>query len=258
MKRKNKYDNKIEADIYRKPTFTGQGLNWFSFCPTIYKINSIKTLLSRAYELTSSYFNFHTEIEFLRKYFLNNNFTNDIFDKTLRSFLNKKVQPGNIITNVPKLIHYIKIPFYGDSSFELRKSLLKHLRPLFPSIEFRIIFTNDFKINSFFNFKDRLPDGIRSNICYLFTCPQCSLRYIGCSTRAFNVRIFEHLGKSIRTNNLLVKPPFSAIRDHCHNQDHSLNRNNFKIIANLRTQSDTFLAESILIRKMNPELNRKD
>ena len=122
---------------------------------------------------------------------------------------------------------------------------------MFPGIEFRIIFTNEFKISDYFNFKDKIPDGIRSNICYLFTCPQCSLRYIGCSTSAFNVRIFEHLGKSIRTNSLLAKPPFSAIRDHCHNQDHPLNKNNLKMIANLRNQSDTFPAESILIISSN-------
>ena len=253
-----KKQNKIEVDIYRKPTFTGQGLNWFSFCPTIYKINSIKTLLYRAYDLTSSYLNFHREINFLRNYFSKNNFTYDLFDKTLNNFLNKKFTTADCFISVPKLTHYIKIPFYGNISYELRKNLMKNLRPAFPGINFRIVFHNDFKINSFFGYKDALPDGIRSNICYLFTCPQCSLRYIGCSTRALNVRIYEHLGKSIRTNNLLTKPPFSTIRDHCHNLDHSLNKLNFEIVARLRNHSDTFLAESILIKKINPELNRRD
>ena len=253
-----KKQNKIEVDIYRKPTFTGQGLNWYSFCPTIYKINSIKTLLYRAYDLTSSYFNFHKEINFLRNYFSKNNFTFNLFDKTLNNFLNKKFTAANCVIDVPKLTHYIKIPFYGNISYELRKNLMKSLRPAFPGINFRIVFHNDYKINSFFGFKDSLPDGIRSNICYLFTCPQCSMRYIGCSTRALNVRIYEHLGKSIRTNNFLIKPPFSAVRDHCHSLDHPLNKSNFEILARLRNHNDTFLAESILIRKLNPELNRKD
>ena len=144
-----KEQNKIEVSIYRKPTFTGQGLNWFSFCPIIYKINSIKTLLYRAYDLTSSYLNFHKEINFLRNYFSKNNFTFDLFDKTLNNFLNKKFNPTDCFINVPKMTHYIKIPFYGNISYELRKNLMKNLRPAFPGIDFRVGFHNEFKINSF-------------------------------------------------------------------------------------------------------------
>ena len=47
--------NKITS-IYRKPTFTGISLNWFDSGPMNYKINSIKTLSNRAYDLTSNYF----------------------------------------------------------------------------------------------------------------------------------------------------------------------------------------------------------
>ena len=58
-----KNGNKIITSIYRKPTFTGVGLNWFDGGPMNYKINSIKTLLNRAYDLTSNYLNFHNEIK---------------------------------------------------------------------------------------------------------------------------------------------------------------------------------------------------
>ena len=45
--------------MFRKPTFTGLGLNFLSECFHQYKINSIKTLIYRLYILSSSYFNFH-------------------------------------------------------------------------------------------------------------------------------------------------------------------------------------------------------
>ena len=58
--------------IFRKNTFTGLGLNYFSHCSLGFKINACKTLLHRAYTLCSSWFQFHQEISFLKSYFENN------------------------------------------------------------------------------------------------------------------------------------------------------------------------------------------
>ena len=62
----SKSDTCLSTSVYRKPTFTGLGLNFFSFIPKMYKINIIRTLLQRAYNVTSSFKNFHQEIEYLR------------------------------------------------------------------------------------------------------------------------------------------------------------------------------------------------
>ena len=43
---------------------------FFNYCPLIYKINAIKTLLHRAYKLSSKYLNFAEELEYLRDFFL--------------------------------------------------------------------------------------------------------------------------------------------------------------------------------------------
>ena len=125
-----------------------------------------------------------------------------------------------------------------------------------PSTNFRFIFTNDFKIGNFFRIKDRIPDKVCSNICYMFSCPNCNVRYVGCSSRSFHIRIMEHTGKSHRTGQKLHSPPFSAIRDHARDQDHQFNYESFKIIARLKTGSDAFIAERILIKNLKPELYR--
>ena len=245
----------LQTSIYRKPTFTGQGLNWFSFCPSIYKYNSIKTLLNRAYNLSSSYLSLHHEIEFLKSYFKNNNYPLDKYFSIVKSFLYSKTNKKPSFHVAPKLIKYIKIPFYGNPSYQCRKKLLKLLRNSFPCTDFRVILTNSFKMSSFFNIKDKIPDNVTSNIVYQFNCPSCASRYIGCSTRAFKIRKMEHLGRSHRTGTLLQKPPFSAIRDHSHTYDHPFNINDFKIIARFSNSTDTFIGESILIKKNNPDLN---
>ena len=245
----------LQTSIYRKPTFTGQGLNWFSFCPSIYKYNSIKTLLNRAYNLSSSYLSLHHEIEFLKDYFKNNNYPLDKYFSIVKSFLYSKANKKPSLHVAPKLIKYIKIPFYGNPSYQCRKKILKLLKNSFPGIDFRVILTNSFKLSSFFNIKDKIPDNVTSNIVYEFICPSCASRYIGCSTRAFKIRIMEHLGRSHRTGTILQKPPFSAIRDHSHTYDHPFSMDNFKIIARFSNSTDTFIGESILIHKNNPDLN---
>ena len=253
----HKTNNKISNSIYRKPTFTGVGLNWFNSGPLNYKINSIKTLLYRAYNLTSDYFNFDSEINKLLEYFtVKNLFPKPIFFKVLRDFLYKKYTSNNPDYNVPKQIKYVKLPFYGKLSFNCKKRLNKILNNAFPSIDFRFIFVNDFKIQNIFRVKDRIPDKVCSNVCYKFVCPGCNARYVGCSTRAFHIRAMEHTGRSFRTGLSLHSPPFSAIRDHSRENDHQFSTNDFEIIARLKTQSDTFIAEKILIDSLKPELNR--
>ena len=62
-------NNNPELQIYRKPSFTGLGLNFLSECSFRYKINNIINLLFRAYRLSSNYFVFHKEVNFLKDFF---------------------------------------------------------------------------------------------------------------------------------------------------------------------------------------------
>ena len=235
---------------------SGVGLNWFDGGPIIYKLNSIKTLLNRAYNLTSDYLSFHDEINKLLEYFIKNCYPKQLFFKILKEFLFKKYTSKIQQFDVPRQVKYVKLPFYGKLSFNCRKRLQRILSINFPSIHFKFVFSNDFKIGTFFRIKDKIPDKACSNICYKFTCPGCNARYVGCSTRAFYIRTMEHAGKSFRTGQNLHSPPFSAIRDHARELDHKFTNNNFEIIAKLRTNSDTFIAEKILIDNLKPELNR--
>ena len=64
----------------------------------------------------------------------------------------------------------------------------------------------------------------------------------------------EHRRISIRTNNPLQSPPFSAIREHSTATNHSFNHNNFKIIATTN-QLDSHILESLHIKQLKPSLN---
>ena len=40
-----------------------------------------------------------------------------------------------------------------------------------------------------------MPSDLRSNVVYKFTCACCNARYVGQTTRYFNVRVHAHLHK---------------------------------------------------------------
>ena len=72
-------NNNFESSIYRKPTFTGLGTHFLSHTQLIYKINSIKTLIYRSFQISSNYLNFHTDIVFLKNFFLENGYPTNLF-----------------------------------------------------------------------------------------------------------------------------------------------------------------------------------
>ena len=81
-------DNTLRTTVYRKPTFTGLGINYLSFIPQLFKVNAIKTLLYRCYALSSDWFSFDEEIKFLTTFFHNNGFPLDIINNSICKFLN--------------------------------------------------------------------------------------------------------------------------------------------------------------------------
>ena len=64
-----KENGKLTTSVYRKPTFTGLGLNFLSYSPYLYKINSIRTLLNRAYNVCSNFITLDNEFQFLKTFF---------------------------------------------------------------------------------------------------------------------------------------------------------------------------------------------
>ena len=235
--------------------YTGLGLNYLSFSPMLYKLNSVRTLINRAYNVCSSFNLFHDDIVFLTNYFTENAYPGFLFQKILRTFLNNKLEPKPVITTVKKDIKYIKLPFLGQVSYEIRKKLHHILKNAYPQIQFQFVFTNPFTIGSLLRERSSLPSELCSNVVYLFTCPQCGLRYLGSTSRWLKHRYLEHRGLSLRTSMPLSKPSHSAIREHSHCNNHTYTYQDFKILTSVSNRLDLVISESILITKMKPELN---
>ena len=240
--------------VYRKPTFTGQGTNFYSCCFFNFKLNSISTLLNRAFALSSNWILFHKEVTFLTQFFRNNFYPDSLFLKFLNKFLVSKYHPASTFPTVPKLKLYASIPYVYNNTFG--KNLKKIIDNHFPALDLKLIPKNPLKLGSLFYFKDRLPTLMQSNVAYMFSCPKCKIgTYIGATKRLLKVRIDSHLGISHRTGCSLNKKEFSNIREHCNKCRSAFNYDNFKIMGRASDDSSLFTLESLLIKQHAPNLN---
>jgi len=248
-------NGRFHTSIYRKPTFTGLGLHFLSNIPYIYKINSIKTLITRAYNLCSNWSSFHDEMNFLKDFFVRNGYPLYLFDKMTKTFLCKKFSNQPTVSTANRDHRYVKLPFMGKLSFEIRKQLKMLLQNNYPQIKFTFVFSNNNSIANFLKQPTKCHTNLCSNVVYLFTCPDCQVRYVGSTSRWLHHRILEHKGLSFRTGLPLSRPSFSAIREHSHKHSHPFSKTDFHILASHSSRQDLIISESLLIRKMKPELN---
>lgn len=247
--------NQLVSSIFRKPTFTGLGTSYFSYIPFLYKLNAIKTLLYRAYHLSSNYEFFHAELMYLQNFFISNGFPTFLIDKTINKFLNNIFCKPEVCLTVPKQVIYVKLPFIGPLSYDTVTYLQKTLVQYFPQINFRFSLNNSFKVANFFMYKDRLPDELRSNIIYNFKCSVCNATYIGSTSKQSKIRFSQHLGISYRTNNPYAEPQHSAPRIHAESSNHPFKYSDFSIIDSCQLRNNIRILESIHIYNQRPTLN---
>ena len=247
--------NNFNTGVFRKNTFTGLGLSYFSYCNNVFKINSIKCLLHRAYNICSTYKLLHLEFDFLVQFFKNNGYPLPLIYSHIKKFLtNKFDNSNNIVCSSP--IKYVSLPYFGPPSIKMKDDILKLLAKLCPSVKFRIILINSFNINSFFRYKDSLPTLFRSSVVYQYKCATCGAGYVGSTYRPLYVRASEHRGLSFRTQLPLSTPSHSSIRNHSVNTHNSLpNVDDFTIIGSNNHPISLRILESLYISKFKPSLN---
>lgn len=245
----------LNTAIYRKTMFTGQGINFFSFCSLNFRLNACHALINRAYKICTSYGIFHDEIVFLHAYFRNNGFSSNVFYNQIRKYLNMIYNPKAILFTVPRDVRYFKLPYVGKTSLDLKKKLGVILRFAYPQIDFRLIMYNDFKIGSFFRYKDKLNALLCSCVVYQFNCPRCEGGiYIGSTARCLKTRMCAHAGISHRTMIPLSTPEMSPIRSHLVQCKVKFKFENFEILAQT-DRSSLLILESLHIKKKQPLLN---
>ena len=251
----NRTDNGFICSVFRKESFSGLGLSFYSFCTFRFKVNSVKTLLSRAYKVCSNYAAIHEEFQFLKNYFRGNGYSTSFIEAQISKFMSKIYVPP--IANVGPSMRtiYFYFPYFGAQSEKLKDELQKLLSKYFIGVRFDIVLVNKFTIGSFFRCKDRLPLASRSSLVYSYSCARCASQYVGMTTRTLGARVSEHRGRSFRTGALLAHPSHSSVRLHADQCDTPISIKDFCILASSNSSADLKILESLFISKLKPRLN---
>ena len=152
-----KVNGKFETSVYRKKTFTGLGISFFSFIPISFKKCAILTLIHRAYRLCSNFESLHNEFSFIKSFFKINGFPTKMVERSIYKFLNKIYDPPILVTTVSKFKLYVTLPYFGVQSGKLKDELCTLIRKFYPHININVVLVNNFTIGSFFKYKDRIP-----------------------------------------------------------------------------------------------------
>ena len=138
----------------------------------------------------------------------------------------------------------------------------KFVHRYFPQCKIRVIFKCNNRLKNFLAFKDKIPSNLRSHILYQYTCNSCNAIYIGKTRRHYLVRVFEHLGISLKTHKKFTFNPKcknnTAILNHINRQKCVGIMDNFKIIGSATNDFHLKIKESLLIQKNKPKLNGAD
>ena len=249
-------NNVFHTSVYRKPSFSGLGTSFFSYCCKVFKTNGIQTLLNRAYNICSSPLALRNEIAFLKDFFHSNGFPKQLFQQQTEKFFAKKLDYQQTFQSVDKKPMYFSLPYFGHKSILLSMELTKLVSNYFYHINPKMVQVNNFRIGSFFKFKDALPKNLCSSVVYKYSCPQaCGSVYIGSTIRTLHTRVTEHRGVSNRTGMPLRCPSQSSPRAHSEQCSGDVVPGDFTIIGGNKNLTDLRILESLYILKLKPNLN---
>ena len=164
--------------------------------------------------------------------------------------------PPQVSQNVKKQILYVPLTFTGQQINRIKKELQKILDIAYPQLDVKIDYRLQNKLRNFFRIKDKIPIKTRSKMIYKWKCCGCDATYVGRSIRSSWTRWHEHLGKSPRTGNYIVKPGYSAILEHHEVTGHPLSITDFEILASSSKTSELEILEAMLTRKLDPSLTK--
>ena len=127
-------NNRLITSVYRKKTFTGQYMNWWSFAPRKRKINLIRTLTLRAVNICSPE-KLEDELQSVRSILLKNGYPSDVVDFHVTKQV--KELKGNVQHGPKPCPVYMKLPWIGDKSAIFQKQLETAVKSCFGALTLR-------------------------------------------------------------------------------------------------------------------------
>ena len=151
-------------------------INWKSFSPNNWKWETLKTLVTRAFDIFSTDEYLEEELKHIRKVFHHrNNYPLWVINKVIDDAEKIPSANENDSSNNEK-IHGLMLPYQGDKGSNLLKSMKRYVSKLLPEhTKLEITFTGK-KLNSCFLIKDKTKFEHQHDLVFYVKCTEPSCR----------------------------------------------------------------------------------
>ena len=122
----------------------------------------------------------------------------------------------------------------------------------------RVIFKSSTSISNFFQFKDKMPCCLRSNVFYKFLCGRCNATYSSKTYQHVSVRVGKHLGVSSLIGKKSKSKKSTAVKYHMLFCGHNVSIGNFKTLATSESDFHVKVTESRLISRDEPIIKKNE
>ena len=122
----------------------------------------------------------------------------------------------------------------------------------------KVLFKATNKLKNYFRYKGPVPEILRSNSVYIFSCRSCTASYIGDAYMHIKKRVSKHHKVSPRTRKPVRGPLSTSVTDHILISDHIAAWEDFKILGRNSNKFILELYEACLLKGLNQPLKRTD
>ena len=253
----------VDTSVYRKPTNTDIYINWKAHAPVIWKIATLKSLIKRAFLISSTEVALEEELSHIQRVFCDLNdyplnlvktiIANEKSGNRLEAVTRNSVEVSNEETDEeqPETVT-LHLPYAGDEGStvisKLQKNITKTINRTRKKVKLGTIYKAT-RLGSRFNLKDKISAENQHNIVYHGGCPnrKCVSNYVGQTKCRLEKRAGQHAGTD--TNSHLFK--------HAKKTKHRKIRvSDFKIIGKgFRSDFTRKISESLYVKELKPDLN---
>jgi len=192
-------NNTFNTKVYRKPTHSGNYINFNSFHQKSQKTNVIFTLVHRATRLCSTKVNLKKEIEIITGELQKCDFPLKLIQHNINLALSKfsnpiSSNPDDNVSNTDDNKRTMVIPYLGSVTGNLAREFNKY--------NIQVISKPGQRVGQLLNkHKFKISNHDRSDIIYKIPCNNCEKSYIGETSKKLKDRIKQHQGTIKRQDN---------------------------------------------------------
>ena len=254
--------NSFHTSVYHKPTDGGQCLNAESECTDKYKNSVIQNFLNRAYKISQTWRDFHTEVKHIKQTLINNNYSNNLVDQHINTFINNKLTDPPLSTHKPNNIPiYYKSQYHSNYKTEERiiKNIIKtNVKPIQNNSKVTIViyYKNPKTCNLVMknNLSPPVPHHLKTNVVYSFKCPLAhsnvhDYEYIGLTSNSLQHRLQQHTYRGSIKEHFLHDHNITVTKSHL--------IENTSILTHAENRFKLSIKEALLILQKSPIINKQ-